>query len=588
MNRFSLLLIVGGLLLPGCNSDSGPETASSPKTSYVNNSITDHDNLGWLGVTSNPVSESIEFADPDDSDSSVSPGALVLREIFADQVAEEAGLKVGDVVVRVGDDWLPIKDNPTMDFLAKLEDQITAGASSIELGILRSGKYETVSLRHGQTSLDEGLPTQVTRFDQAAQRALQQLAGTQHEDGSFGITDKNPDDQLRITSLVGLAMLASGDDDFRENVNKCLTFLGAEIDARSETESSAAPGSEAEHGQPGAIRISLPQVDLDPLTCSYVLQFLAESQVQMMDPAWMKRIMGLTGAMTSSQSESGGWSSAESASSDESAIDISGTHTTNQALLAMGMWERKGVMHQGDALQRACGFLKQQADARSESSLDRRTKAALSAGTAAALIAINCQPSDPFLKQMIDECMSRAADVQNAPSLSCPGLMSTALVARASGNESWVQFHTAAKIPLVSAQRPDGTFQSSPHVANEDTVGLEDNKHWQAAHFALSLAMQHGYLKKMIGEADTPMLVVRDSSGEKANGAGSLPQGMKMPAGMTGGTIMQLDLNGEGSIEDQIKAKLKEQGIDTSNIKIGTLPGGTLPKSGDQKKDGDQ
>lgn len=560
------------LLLNGCDSGSVANSESQVplKSSYIDEAVTQHHNLGWLGAKSNPVMESIAVTDPDHPDAMISPGGLVLREVTSGCAAANAGLQVGDVIIRVGENWLPIKDDPTLDFLSELETAISSGNEEIQLGILRNGNQEKVSLKHGLVSIDDGLPTDVARINDAADLAFRNLASRQNQDGSFGDSSANAGERLKVTARSGLALLASGHNDYQQHIDQCLAFVAAQVDAHS-TE-SAPP--EPREGQPesGMVMMTPPEVDLDPLTVAYVLQFLAESDVQMMSSGWMNRITGMIGRISATQSESGGWNTAEitdgETESGDVAVDVAGTHATNQILMALGAWEAKGVSGQAEILTRACGFLKSQHEARAKGNVDRRTRAALASGTAAALVAINCQEKDLFFKQLVKDSIDRSEDVLTSPVLPLSGLLTTALVARSSDKQDWIRFHNAVRVPLTAALSPDGSFHATPGVASREVSGVEASPHWRAAHLALVTGMQRGNLKRLTGQARGPMQVTRNSAGEKASGGANQAAGMpgKPPAGMM--TFTMDDLSGEGSLEDQIKEKLKEMGMDADNIQV--------------------
>ena len=97
-----------------------------------------------------------------------------------------------------------------------------------------------------------------------------------------------------------------------------------------------------------------------------------------------------------SQQENGGWlTSADEATDSEAGdespttdrCDVLGTFATNQILLSLAVAERNGMSGDNGPIEKAVAYLKSQAEARISSPVDRRIKAGLSAGTAAALIA---------------------------------------------------------------------------------------------------------------------------------------------------------------------------------------------------------
>lgn len=585
-NLFLLILFVP--IVIGCKNDSEP-TASIVKTDYVDASITEFQNLGWTGVLCQPLNESVSFPNPNDNDTNVSPGGLVVREVLGKSPASEAGLQVGDVLVGVNDQWLPIKDNPSLDFVRELENQIAAAENKVELKLLRKGELMSVSFSHGQASLDEGLPTAVIRLSESARKGLKKLADSQNDDGSLGNHAGSANSRIQISAISGLAFLASGDKEFQPNAEKCLGLIAAEIDSligaakkADKTGNDGEMPGNADKAAAGTKIMQMPTFEMDPLTASYALSFLAESNTSIMSPEWMPRILGLIGSLRTSQHESGGWNVAADAD-EESPIDVEGTHTTNQVLLAIGLLERKGMLADEETIKKACGFLKSQLSARAAGSLDRRLKTSLTAGTAVALNAINCQRSDATLRGVSKDGLARVEEQYTSPTLALPGVLSASILARQTGNENWINFHNGAKYWLTSIQLPDGSFKPIPETETKP-LALEQHAKdpaWQAAHYCLLLSMQSGNLKKLTGETVSPMMVARNSSGEKSESSGA-NSAVKM--GMPGGAqVIQFDagdLEG-GDLQAKIREKLKEQGIDVDNMKIEGLDG--LP-GGEKKK----
>lgn len=572
------LLLVSVLVPAGCeNSSSEPKTQVTANADLVDNSVEKFHNLGWLGVQTYPLKSAFSFVDPVDSESSVSPGGLVVANVMQATPAEAAGLKTNDVIVGIENEWLPIKDDPTLDVMEQIETRVTSGESETAILVYRDGEVSKLVLKNTVGSVDEGLPDKVARYSDAANLGLQKLASLQNDDGSFSDEQESFDNKLQIASLAGLAFLASPNDQLKSNIDSCKRFIADQLDSQTKEtvdQSSQDLSEEPEEPDPGnlasgAMMVQMPEFDMQPLTAAYVAQFLAEANVPMMDQKWMSRMLGIVGVLNRNQHESGGWNVSDS----EEQVDVPGTYTTNQALLAIGMLERKGISGNPETIKKACSYLKSQLTTRAGSSIDRRVKSALTAGTGAALVAINCQPSDPVLERSIEDGLAFAGEMYSSPRLNLTGLLSVALLAKQTGNENWQRFHENNKVFLTSVVAPDGSFFSFPgNNEPSETEHLADNPIWQAAHYCLLLTMQSGNLKSFTGQTKSPMAVARNSAGEASKGGAKRPG---MPPGLPGnGKMMSFtldDLSGEGSMEDQIKEKLKEMGIDTSKIKMGSM-----------------
>ncbi len=591
MKCHAILVVTLLLFTSGCQNRSAPTAAPNSKTNFADSAITNFHNLGWVGVLGHPLNQPLSFVDPNDPEKTCSPGGLVVRSVIDGSPAAEAGLKTGDVIVGVADEWIPIKDDPTLDFVKQIELQVATGEEETELKVFRAGKCESLSLINIADSLDEGLPTDVVRISDAATRGLVHLARLQNDDGSFSKkeTAQSIEAQLQNTALAGMALLSTGDKQFQPNVDQCKSFIGTHIDDLIKASKPNVPNPEHEASKPdqtGVVVMQMASLKMEPLTAAYVLQFLSESNISMMDQEWMPRILAVIGSLKKSQSESGGWNvSSPSTNSNEGnagdvATNVTGTHTTNQVLLALGMMERNGVMASPEGMAKACGYLKKQMTVRAGDNIDRRLKASLTAGTAVALVSINCQKSDSFMKETFIDGLDKLQERHTSPSHALPGVLSAAILARNAGDDSWLQFYRETKYWLSSVQLPDGSFKTVPGC--ESAGEIRD-----AAYYCLLLSMQSTELKKLIGKRTTPMMVARNSDGEKVEGDDDSSSASVMPAGIPkGAQVFKLELGDveDGSIEEAIRKKLKEQGIDMGDAKIEGIGPPKGAPSGDKKK----
>ena len=185
-------------------------------------------------------------------------------------------------------------------------------------------------------------------------------------------------------------------------------------------------------------------------------------------------------------------------------------------LLALGALERKGFEPDLPVVQRACKYLDGQAKLRIPSSLDRRVKAALSAGSAAALVAINCDRGNENLNRMFEEAIGRAGDIHSSPQLGWPGYLNLAIVSRQLGWVSWTRFHNATKYFAISICEPGGAVdERMSEMADpfpfEDWV---DSEVWRTAHLAIALSLQSNMLEKSLAIVQQDGVSIRDHLGE--------------------------------------------------------------------------
>jgi hypothetical protein len=161
--------------------------------------------LGWLGGKSHPLTKVLEITHEQEVQA---PGGLVLTEVVASGVLAQAGAQRGDVVVRVGEEWVPLREDPTLDVLEQVEQLVSAGSKEVAFGCWRDGTLVELTLPLDQPALEVGLPLEVQRFQQGAQQAIAKLQGQQRKDGGWDAG--SPATELAIDSLAGLAMQTQG------------------------------------------------------------------------------------------------------------------------------------------------------------------------------------------------------------------------------------------------------------------------------------------------------------------------------------------------------------------------------------------
>ncbi len=483
----------------GCSTH---DDSSSPITLPLVSNTDDARHLGWLGGSSRALLNVVRIDDqPEFTVKPISVGGIFIDQVLDDQPLAKAGIQTADIIVRVDETWLPVKTEPTQDFIELIENANTAKTGSVELLVLRDSRLTKIELTVDQKPIDDGLPLASDRFIDLTKFALDYLASRQNLDGSFP-TQRNEWNAKRIsTSLAGLAFLSAAPsiaDNYKSNIGDCLSFI-----SKSFSDTQSRP--------------------VDPLTIAYVVQFFAESDIQFIEANWLDVIGALTEQLTDQQNESGAWAIRAESSLDtppaSNEIDIAGTFITNQVLLAIGALERKGFEPDAHVIEKACQFLQSQSIMRTPSDIDRRIKAVLSAGTAAALIAINCDRNSEPLGLYVQEVSDRFSDVHSSPALNWPGFLHVAILARQNNNETWLKFHDATKYISVQRIQMDGKVVDLPGNGSKllDFETWVDSQVWRNAHFAIALSLQSRSLEKSLALTASEPIKTRDHLGKLFN-----------------------------------------------------------------------
>ncbi len=548
-------------------------TSSSTRslvTDYVDPQVTKFHNLSWLGAEGHPAAKTVKVADPDNAGRTLSLGGIVLRKIHDQSPLAEAGCREGDVLIKAGDAYLPNKEDPTLDLLERIEADISAGKKQVALARLRDGKVTEFSIPAGVPSLEEGYPLALERFTLAGRKGLAYLAKAQHEDGSFDTAGNTPASRLTVTSLAGLAFLGSGstlsDGEYSQNLKRCFDLASSNF--REVPEGEAPPD------------------DLSALSISYALMFLAElSATEAMNIDLMQAMGYGMGRLISLQDEEGGWPLTD----DPGSYGYNeATLATNQALFAIGMAERAGVMGPNEPIEKACAYIKARTGdgnvvATDVPGFDRRSEAGRSAGAGAALRSIGCTPYDSFLTQLT-EYNSRLGKEIVAGRVAVPlHILNTAILRRQIGSRAWGQFLDDFRLLMTTLQRGDGSFAQIPNPSYKP-LDFEERcagDAWLTAVYTLALLLQEDHVPVLVCKRTTPMERTRDSDGKETSGEAphmTMEHGMEIPAGAQ---VMTIDdpeelrklLEGMGMDSKQIDDMLSGKGGSSGSFQVMTMDG---------------
>ena len=147
---------------------------------------------GWLGVALSPMEDS-------ELKSLKLEGGSIVRQIYSNTPAAEAGLKSGDVISHLN--GTPVKDT---DNLIRLVGQKRAG-ETISLTIIRKGKPKNISVKLGQRPSEASLSSGRFQFEQSNGIKL----GIEVAEAS-GFDNQNPQRSGLVVLLVSKRGAAHG------------------------------------------------------------------------------------------------------------------------------------------------------------------------------------------------------------------------------------------------------------------------------------------------------------------------------------------------------------------------------------------
>ncbi|MBU0756076.1 MAG: hypothetical protein KJ645_13115, partial [Planctomycetes bacterium] len=459
-----LLMIVFTVALfwPGCS-----EQGKSEDVDYVDRSITEFTNLGFLGARGHGVTKTIKLEDPDRPGKTIHPGGIVLREIDEGSPLALLGIEAGDVLIRIKEDFLPNKEDSCLDLLKGIESGLSAGRFSLPLGYLHRGAYQKKVLKVNPEEVPPLNPDALQkkpRFRLAVLNALDYLAAHQDEAGCFPTARDTADARIAVVSAAGLAFSGATDlpegERFNGPLEKCRTYVEKAIE-----------GERISHW--GAAWATL---------------FLAEQVNRTQNFALMMALGKAIPIITQGQQEDGGWLAA---GADETVGPNEETLATGLCLQAMGAAERAGVMIENELFERTCAYLNSKTNGGDVGFLpdplyDRRSEAGRLAGIMAGFRAISCEFSRPYMQKLFKFYGEHQEEMARAPVREAIPLWSAALVCRQKGLPEWTRFIQDHQILLLSLQKLDGSFEALPKAELRDVPFYQDcnGPAWRTALYA--------------------------------------------------------------------------------------------------------
>ncbi|MBI4565415.1 MAG: hypothetical protein HY716_12040 [Planctomycetes bacterium] len=474
---FLLVLIAAGiaafLAFRGFTSSSGP-----PRVDYLDPDVAEFHTLGFLGAAGHGATRSIKVPDATDPQQFRYPGGVVLRTIEDGSPLRAIGLRVGDVLIRVEKDFLPLKEDPTLDLLRRLEAALSAGLETVELAFLRDGRIQTARLALTLPPLEQGLPGRSARYELAAEKGLEFLKGSQLPDGSFPAARDEAGPKAAVTAMVGLAFLASGSDGkagtYAESVGRCGRYLE------------------------GALKSA---TAIGPWATAATTLFFAERYARAPEPSVFALIQEGVRLLIASHEE-GGWSAGQDLGYCERTL------TANQCLTALGAAERVGVEIENQVFERACAYLKKHSNDGTagfvvDPTFDSRREAGRCAGALVALRSMGCRMEDAFLQNLTAYYSEHVRSVAQAAVALPTHFLSAAIWSRQVGLSAWTNFNEHHQVFILSQQELKGSFAAPPRRAAPRFAGYEacDGPSWRTAHYALICLLQNDSLVWVKAEA---------------------------------------------------------------------------------------
>ncbi|MBI3097115.1 MAG: hypothetical protein HYY93_02545 [Planctomycetes bacterium] len=297
-------------------------------------------NLGQLGAEGMPVTGDAARA------SGVPEGAVGIRvsKCLPEGPAEKAGLKEGDIIVGTPTALIPKKRVPIYALMEMLEAASTVEKSNFSLAVIRDGKRMAVKValpflgKHSATC-----PLKCARCEKLGAESLQSLAKMQGSDGAFEAGLGGMNAKVVVTTLAGLAFLASGstptEGPYAANIGRCTEFLVSQAgkeDSLFPTKIQGANWSQLNW-----------QLGYAPLYLCEVYRLTKDEKVR-------TKLTELADAIARHQETCGGWAHGPGGPNALDYLELA--IVNNWCLASLGAMQQMGIAVSPDAIRRGVAY----------------------------------------------------------------------------------------------------------------------------------------------------------------------------------------------------------------------------------------
>ncbi|MBI4565138.1 MAG: PDZ domain-containing protein [Planctomycetes bacterium] len=431
-------------------------------------------NLGVLGAEGNPTKE---------------PSGIKIAAVHKEGPAAAGGLQEGDHIIAVGGATFPKNKDAIHAFVEFLEKASSRKGATLTLNVLRAGKHEAVKITLPFLGPHvSSCPSRCVRCEKMIDGSLAFLANLQKENGAFESKLGGTSGAVVVTSLCGLALLASGstpeDGPYAEHIRKAMSFV---------TENA---GKDDKKGR----EAGEPNWNQTNWSLGYAPIFLVSYLKKKDDPAIRKRLEEISAKIVENQERSGGWAHGPGGPNALNYLELE--VMSNVCLTALGLMNQIGIKPPGEAVERAIRYVEECSDGGGGvgySTRDGQKGMGDPGRTAGAIVALWTlgRQRHPLFGKMAAYYTMRIGDLVNghvSPVMHCT---SGGIAAHLLGPKVWAKFMQPFRLEFMAARRPDGGFSARP---TEETRQLRSNTDrslgdaWTTASYLLILQLPKGRL----------------------------------------------------------------------------------------------
>ncbi len=442
-------------------------------------------NLGPTGAAGTPL-------DAKQAEEAGAGRAPAIRVDRVDEKTPAAGhLRKGDVILTAGGRPFPKREDPVHLFSRAVEAAEASRTGILKLTVLRGGRPQKVAFKMRRTGPhSRTCPSRCKKCKAAAMAGLKYLADHQSGDGSFECFTGGINGKVAVTTVAGLAFLASGSvpgqGPFGKPIEKAVGYVMRNA------------GKESVFKSRMTGKGNMSQVNWN---VGYAPWLLAEAYKTTGNPALLEKIKELCAAIVKNQETSGGWGHGPGGPNALNYVELE--IVSNFCLTSLGAAQRLGVEVPKEPVDRAIEWIV--ATSAGDGGVGYSTRPGQQgfgdAGrTAGAIIAFHTLKLDrhPFFGKMKSYFRRNMDKLIGGHVSPCMHLLSGAMAAKMEGRQTWKAYMNTFRDEFMAARCPDGSFSARPTKESQQLHHNTDRglgPAWITAHYTLVLLWNDSKLR---------------------------------------------------------------------------------------------
>ena len=422
---------------------------------------------------------------------------LSVKSVYQGAPGELAGLRPGDIIVGAPKSFGGNAYHELAKAIEAAETQKKAKKALVKLTVLRDGKQTRLEVKLPHYGADaKKFPAGKMR-DKIIDQATAWLAKQQQSNGAWRCKLSAKNGRVVMTSLCGLALMASGSTAARgkyaTNVKKAAASVAANVGKKSGLGASQGAGNWNQNNW----------------GLGYGGIFLSEVQKASPQPGLKDKLIWIRDQILANQEKSGGWAHGPGGPNALNYLELE--IVSNCCIAALGGIKANGIEVDDAKLQKALDYVQKCSRGGGVGYSTRRGQVGQGdvGRTGGAVVAFGaCGRADhPYYKSMVGFMKANLRKIAGGHVSPTMHHLSAAAGCYREGKSTWAAYWKAQRQECTMLRNPDGTFDARP-TSESQQMGRNTDQSlglvWSTSHWIIILCLEKDRLPVLMGKSGKP------------------------------------------------------------------------------------